>query len=835
MSRNHTAEEKSRNIRPIETTTERGIRDVNSIDIFVSRGKSSDCPGIDRRRTAFETPRYRGHLLSASVSVVIFATSGSALAAPPASEGGDQPATQLSEVVVTAQRRSENIQDVPVSVQAITGSSLERKGIKVSSDIGLITPNVTITLPNGEGNQPSITIRGVGLNDFNSNNAGPNGIYVDDVYVSAPAMQTFALFDINQVEVLKGPQGTLYGRNTSGGAVVINSIRPSDVLTGDFRAEYSSFNSYQITGAVGGPLIDTLEARVALVLNHSDGFMTNLLNGNSVSGTDNQAGRMQLLYTPTDHLKVLFSSTFGSVSTPVFQYRHIGTFVPGTQSGASPTLCSVPQAYANQCVDIFGEGTPFDFYGGNYTSNEKLNVHNNLEILRADYSDGPWTVTSITSYQGNRKYHPEDTAAGPRDTVHAIFGVKSDTVTQELRGAYNGSNAHLVVGAYYLHETLKQNQPVTIFYDGDLYGGLGIPAGPGAFDGVAQLSHDFSKQVTDSAAVFGQGDYTIGALTLTLGGRYTHEKKSFNYLGYSQFQQSGRGNFGSIQDFIEADESLTSSDFTWRAAATYHFTRDVMAYASAATGFKAGGFNGGFLSNNAEQAALQLKPIRPEQVTAYEIGFKSSLFDHSLIANGALFYNQYDDQQVYALVPQIIDSGVGPLEQVTSVLTNAKKAHTEGVELSFTALPLPGLSITAQPAWLKTRLDDVGVATLSGSLPLSGKQLANSPRFSFFGEAGYEFKVWGGRSADVEVSASYKGSQYFDSTNDPYTAQAGYWVANASANYSPTDQWTMTAFVKNLTGQKYFTDAVDLSAPLGFIQGYLGEPRVWGAAVKYKF
>src|SRR5580704_5485493 len=256
----------------------------------------------------------------------------------------------VQEVVVTAERRSENIQRVPSSVQAVSAQDIQTMGLAQTSDLGRITPNVSITLPTGEGNQPTITIRGIGLNDYDTNNAGPNGVYVDDVYISNPSAQSFGIFDLRQIQVLKGPQGTLYGRNTSGGAVVFTSNSPTDALTADAHIEYGSFNSYQLEGAVGGPVTANLDARVALVINHSDGFMHDDTTDSATSGIDNQSVRLLLLYKPTDNLSVLFNTMVGHVHNLPEEYRHVGTFEPGTNLSANPVVCSPAQANAGGCV-----------------------------------------------------------------------------------------------------------------------------------------------------------------------------------------------------------------------------------------------------------------------------------------------------------------------------------------------------------------------------------------------------------------------------------------------------------------------------------------------------
>ncbi|HEY2051237.1 MAG TPA: TonB-dependent receptor [Caulobacteraceae bacterium] len=736
---------------------------------------------------------------------------------------------------MTAQRRTENIQNVPVSVQAISPKQIQALGIKETEDLGKITPNVTIVNPEGAGNQPLITIRGIGLNDFDSNNSGPNGVYVDDVYISAPSAQSFAIFDLSQVQILKGPQGTLYGRNTSGGALIFTSNKPTDQFTSDFHLEYGNFNTIYAVAAVGGPITSNLDGRIAVVYNHSDGYMWNNLTDSPASGTNNEALRIQLLYKPTDNLKVAFSSTAGYVRNLPTEYGHIGTFAPGTQNTPSPTVCSPAQAFAGGCVDLFGYGTPSGFWNGSWSRNQDLQVLNLIESLRVDYTVGRITLTSISAYQYNWKYFPEDTDGGPDDLLQATYGVRSSTWTQEFRVAENEKNYNWVLGAYYLHEHLTQNQPLSLFYNGDEFGGFGIPPGPGAFDGVAQESFDNSRQVTDSAAVYGQGDYSLGKLTLTLGGRFTYERKTFDYDGSTQFQDNGTGNYGPLQDIILANEAQSVSNFTWRAALSYHFTDNVMGYASAATGFKSGDFNGSFLSNIEQQALLQLQPVKPEYVTSYEIGAKTSFLDHRLVFDAALFYNDYRDEQIFASVPQLINSAVGPIEETTQILANAHKAHTEGAEFQVTANPIRGLTIDLQPAWLQAKIDQAGLPIFSGSTNLDGKQLANAPHFTFVGTVAYRIPVWHSDNVSLRWNSDYRSHEFFDSTNDPYIQQNAYWLHNLNVDYESHKGWSAGVYIRNLTNTEYAVTSTDLTSPFGLLEPVLGMPRTFGVELNYHY
>jgi len=787
---------------------------------------------IPEQRAEMERqPPLRARLwLSVGVAALSLGVAPQALAADTPSDG-----TQIEEVVVTAQRRAENIQDVPVSVQAVSAAQIQREGVKQTADLARITPNVTIALPSGEGSQPNITIRGIGLNDYNSNNAGPNGVYVDDVYISAPAAQTFGLFDVQQIQVLKGPQGTLYGRNTSGGALVFTSRRPTDSLSADVHAEYSSFNTYQIQAGVGGPIADGLTGRLAFVVNHSDGFMKNLDTGDHENGTDNQAVRLQLQYAPTDDLKVSLISSYGHLDNSPAQYKHYGAFVPGTQGLPEPTMCTRQQIYAGGCVSLFGYGTERGFYEGRYQDFGNLKTENSVNALRADYKMGPVTLTSITAFQYSSRHHPEETDAGPTDGLSIVFNVKSDTWTQEFRAEYAEGPLTVVAGAYYLGEVLKQDQLINVLRDGDLYGGFGVPPGAGNFDGIASVSRSKGRQETDSYAVFGQADYKLGDFTLTAGGRYTREKKTFEYFRTQQLQAGGLGNFAPISLFITNDRELKDSNVTWRAALSYKPTDDVLLYSSASTGFKSGGFNGGFLSDDPAQAAFQLSPIKPEKVTAFEAGFKSSFFDRRLIVNGAAFYNDYRDQQVFVTVQQLLDSAAGPILQLVSTLANADKSYTKGVELQITATPIRGLVLNVQPAWLKTEVKRAGVPTLGGVVGLDGNQLANAPKFSLFASAGYTVELANDSDVEFQVSSSYRSSQYFDATNDPFIKEPSYWIHNASVTYHHKDGWDVGAFVRNLGGEKYFVAAFNQSAPFGDFDGIVGAPRSYGVEFNYHF
>jgi iron complex outermembrane receptor protein len=753
---------------------------------------------------------------------MVLACTPAALAAD-ANDTASSAPTAVETLVVTAQKRSENIQDVPISIQAFTGNQLQDLGIKSSVELAQVTPNMTIALVAGVGNQPIITIRGIGLNDYDTNNAGPNGVYVDEVYLSAPASQSFNTFDLDRVEVLKGPQGTLYGRNTSGGAINFVTRKPTDYATGTLHIEYSDYNTLNVEGGLGGPITHNLDGRIAFVVNESDGYVHNDLTGNDENGAHNYAVRTQLLYKPTDNLKVLFNLHGGQVDNRPTEYRHIGDFVSGTQ-----TQCTVAETYAGNCVDLFGYGTPKGFYEGAYNRQDHLKVNNLGASLRIDYTLGSINLTSLSGFEHNDKIHPEDSDASPNRLLEINFGVRSNTFTQELRAAQSGNKYHWVAGLYFLSEALKQNQPLFILLDGDKFFG-----GPGAADGIAFQAFDRSNQITNAYAAYAQGDYEfLDKLKLTFGARFTEEQKGFDYNGAIQYQEGGMDHFGPITTLANTHEGQRNSAFNYRVALDYHFTRDILGYASVATGFKSGDFNGSFLSNIPVEIALQLTPVKPEHVTTYEVGAKTTFFDGRLLLDAAYFYNQYNDLQVFVLVnPPPGDTSSFPV----NVLDNAKAAHTQGVEAQITARPIQPLTISAQLGYLDTRLDNYVADRAPGTPDYSGNQLPNSPHFSMSGLVDYKVPLAHG-GLDLQFTASYKSHQFFDTTNDPYITQGGYWVENARVAYTlPNPKWEVAAFVRNLANAHYFLDKFDLTSPFGFIQGIMSTPRFVGGEINYRF
>jgi iron complex outermembrane recepter protein len=766
--------------------------------------------------------RYVG-LLSGLVSGVAGPAAAQQAAAPPSAA--------IEQVVVTAQKRTEKVQDIPISITALDKRTLKNLRLVNTEDLAQFVPNMQIATPSGKGNQPLISIRGVGLNDTNTNNAGPNGVYVDEVYAASPAAQTFQLFDLDRVEVLKGPQGTLYGRNSTGGAINYITAKPTDDFHYSEDLTYGSWNTYAIQSMVNGNLAPGLDGRLAFVHNYSDGYFTNENNGKTTNGANDYAWRAQLKYQPNEDFTLLGNFHGGIVNRRPDEYRSVGVL----SGGLFGAPCGTDAILGGQCSDAFGyNGSQYGFYKGRYNRDQNLWITSYGGSVRADWQLDDITLTSLTSYETDHKLHPEDTDADPYRLLEIDYGVKSTDVTQEFRVAGRGPGYHWLGGLYYLSEHLIQNQPISLFLDFDKL--LGFPGPPvvGAGAGLAENARTLNGQFTQSAAIFGQGDYEIFDRTkLTLGGRYTYEHKSFDALSQASFEQPD-GSFPPLATLYDIRRTLYNGAASGRAALDYKFTPTVLGYVSASTGFKSGGFNGGFLDNNVNNALLQLRAIKPETINAFEVGVKSDLLDHRVRLDLSAFYYDYHDLQIYNLINPA--PGVTPPLPLT-VLANAPRATIKGLEVEFDAKPLPALTTTVNLGFLQTELGTfVSGAGTASAQSFTGNQFPNAPKFSAIMTAEYRYPFASGDALALSGALSYRSHQFFESNNNPLVAQGAYWLLDARLAYTTADnRWTVAVYGKNLTGTQYQNFASDLTSGLGFIEEVVGPPRFVGGEVSYAY
>jgi len=721
-------------------------------------------------------------------------------------------------IVVTAQKREQDSQDVPISISAFSGETLRELGVDRSDQIGQFVPGVEVVSPNGPGGQLVIFLRGAGLNDFNSNNTGPIGVYSDEVFINSPVLTSLQVFDNERVEILKGPQGTLYGRNTTGGAIKFISNKPTEEFDFDLIAGVESFGTTTLEAAIGGPLTDRVRGRVAINKQDSDGYGTNLLDGSDTNGTDLFSWRGILDFDVTENFFLRANIHGSQDDSPAISFRHLGL----TSDGVTP--CPVDVALSGVCVDALGYRIDSDdVFDGEYSLIRNIETEALGGYIEAEWELGGITINSVTAYDELEHVYPEDNDASPLRLLEIDFGVESETFSQELRFSGETQSADWVAGVYYLSEELRQDQTIDLFGELRAFtGGLSDPTG--SVTGAPILfGRTINNQKTDAFALFGQTSIAVSdRLTLTVGGRYTDETKEFDAL--TRLEDAPV--FGPNGFVIIDLDGLENQDeaFSWRLAADYAVKDNVLAYASVSRGFKSGGFNGGFPDLDPVVAARQLEPYDPEFLTAYEAGFKSDLFDNRLRLNAAVFFNAFEDLQIFTR----IDANPTPID----VLDNASDADVLGIEFDAVLNPLEGLTLALSGAYMDTELGNF----ITVADDLSGNELAYSPEFSLSGLARYDFSLPNNKG-DISLlgDIAYKSDQFFSASNDVFESQDAYTIANVRVQYShPSTNWSLAAFSRNVSDTEYLRRATNLES-FGFVQRNFGPPRSYGLELTLDF
>lgn len=726
----------------------------------------------------------------------------------------------LERVVVTAQRKSENLQSAAVAVTAFTGQAIERLGIKDVQDLSLQTPSLNIKAAFGAVN-PNIFIRGVGINDFNANVSGAVGVYVDDVYLGSPAGQLFQFFDAERVEVLKGPQGTLYGRNTTGGAVNFISRKPTGEANGHASIDYGRFNEVRVEGAVGFPIAEKISARVAGVFNRRDGITFNRFTGENGNDVENWAGRVLLLVEPTDDFEVLFNVHAGGNGSDSLLWQHRGLIDFGDGVGRDAL------GYA----DLDDDPWAGDY---NFVGEEDLDLFGASATI--NWSRGTVTVTSITAYESVERATVEDTDGSPNSLLQALYDADSEQFSQELRVSYRGNSPiEAIAGAYYLSEDLEFDGSFDTFRDvrpaiEAAAAGLGLGMDfPGGFnplgspdlaamlgDPIFAVPTFFARygydQEIENWALFGQADYNVTeAFTATLGLRYTEEKRKFDYV--SAFDE---GIFAI--PLVDVDNEAKFSKLSGRVALDYQFNEAVFGYASVSRGFKSGGFNGGLLF-----MPIEAEPFDEETLTAYEIGFKTEWGQGRARTNITAFYYDYSDLQVFT----IVNNGGIPQQ----VLSNAADATVFGLELETEARPVPELYLRFGLTVLDSELKNFVTEPALGGVDFSGNRLPFAPKANFTGAAFYEIPVTNGSLVRIGGDFSYQSKIFTETSNLERLAIDGTFLLNAQISFLTSDErWEFSVWGRNLTDAAYEEDFIDLS-DFGYDLIKHGDPITVGASV----
>lgn len=727
--------------------------------------------------------------LHIAAAVTALAASAPALAQESESPGG------IGEIVVTAQKRAQNLQDVPISVTAFDSTAIREAGFTDSLSIGDQVPNLEIKT---FGGTPNIFIRGVGNNDFNASSIGPISIYRDDVVVASTGSQIFSLFDLERIEVVRGPQGTLFGKNTTGGAIQFFSKLPGDGFEGNARFGYGRFDLFEAEAAASMPLAEGLSVRLAGVVRRRDGERLNLYTGERAMDVDEAAARAILRWHPSSDTDVRLSIGGGRDRSDHLENKPLGTI------GGK---------------DLFGYADPYpddpnilNFNGESL--NHSDNFFANLSISQAF---GDFSFRSITGYDKSDVDNRVDVDGGIKRIDQIQFLSNAEQITQEFQLAYDRGPLNAIAGLYYFQEDLKAGS------NADLLGELSFA------DGALPLITRATRK-NKAYAIFGQATYAvIPELRVTLGGRYTIDKVDVTHQGdlVPGFFDADIPDGDPIHLVPFARLKDTFKSFSWRVSADYDITQGVMAYASIDKGFKAGGFNIGLITSVAERTR-----VSPEYLTSYEVGLKTMLFDRRLRLNLSAFYYDYVDLQVLS-----VNSQAGSLVP-TLGLENAADATIKGLEVEATAMPVDwldlGLNLGLLDAKYKNYLSGAIDPDTGDPRDFSGNRLPGAPKFtlSTFAQATVPLGQFETR---WRIEYNYTGKKYYNNAqNDLFSSGEGYGLLNLRATLSDPDKgWDFALWAKNVTGKSYIVDATDTN--FGFIPYWLGERASYGAEFSFRF
>lgn len=716
---------------------------------------------------------------------------------------GDEAASEtqaLPTVTVTAQKREESLQDVAAAISAVSGDEIARTGGGFTA--GKALQNVPNAIaPEFAGNQrPRWYIRGMGSGDMASTTVYPVGIYVDDTYISPHIATGGPLYDLERVEILRGPQGTLWGKNTTGGAINFVSRKPAfEEGNGYFKLDAGNYAARQYEGAYGGTLVeDRLAARVAFVDQSKDGQLKNIVDGHTVGDVHDQAVRAQILAQLSENLQATLQ-----LRARDYEGQGIATRAWGSGPGGS-TLFGPAPALKDDEAAFTGKG-------------EDRIRHNGVQ-LNLEWALGELTLNSITAFDVI-----EEKAQGPNMGIYEFGRSYADDqwkqVSQELRlSSPKNQPVSWIVGTHLFHETLDSATSSAI-----------LPTAYNAPFGVASYARTDLEQTTTSYALFGSSTWqATDDLSLTLGLRWTRETKDIDLQRVAAPDANGvafgpgdwwKNYTGTLATVAQQDEKRTWNKLTYDFTPEYQLNDNARVYFRYAKGFRSGGFNGG------ATVQAETSVVAPENVDAYELGIKSEWFDERLIANANVFYYDYADIQVNDVQ---VSNG-----QVVSLLTNSGQGVIRGAEFELQALPLRNLQLNASLGLLHTELKDF----TSGGDDLSGNRIARSPSRTLAVGASYRIPLAGGDALTLDNSWRYQSRIYFLPTaqEDHSVSQGGYTLGNASATYhfGGNLDLDVSAYVNNLTDKRYKTDSVPL--PFDIAWDARGDRRTYGLSVTSHF
>ena len=736
-------------------------------------------------------------------------------------------------VIVTAQKREQSAQDVSVALTAFSGEALQQLGYQEGLEVYQQVPNMNFFAIFGEASSPSISMRGISLVNYSDSWESPVSIYVDEIYRGNPAGSAIQLFDLERVEVLRGPQGTLFGRNATGGLVQYVTAAPTEQFEAHGSVQVGSYSQRILEGAVSGALARGVRGRFAFKVNQDDGWQTN--HGDTVNSygvavntsrklneTNNYGFRGKLEFDIGDNSQLLLDVHGSSADQQSVGFAHMGYLDFNPDGTVSDQRCSVARIHRGECTSQtfrttgiiqaggdFGPTNVSSSIGGADGIKTEIDTFGTYARFIADFEH--FTLTSITAYESLDKFLQDDgdgVSAGPNhdpegNTFDVFFDeqytVDAEQITQELRLNGYTDRTQWVAGLYLYDDTREMTTQAPAEEE---------------FDAAAAIGFAHFEDVTldtQSWAIFGQMEYELNnELTLVTGLRYTDEKRDFDYFRGPSF-------FG---DDLTVRDSLSEDALTGRLGLDYRPDNHTLMYGSLSTGHRTGGYSASY--NNKPES---FEPVTKEKITSFELGWKRVFADNRARFNAAAFI--YELEGFQAQLFENVSTG--------NVILNAGDLTGMGIEAELNYRLTDNFEMIGGLGLLDTELDSDRTSIVAGDvLSLDGNELPSAPAISYNVLARYFRPLQGGSEIALQVDYSWQDAHFLQVQNDPFSRHPAYGIANAKVSWHSADrQWTVSGFVKNLADQEYFTYQNTLGDDWGY--GVWGQPRTVGAQVRWRY
>ncbi len=727
-------------------------------------------------------------------------------------------AAVLEEVFVTAQRTKSSMQDLGLSVNAFTGDSLEKRGVNSPNDIAALTPNLEIKNQLG-GASPVITIRGIGMNDVNPNIAPAAGVYIDEIFLPSTVSLNFGLFDLERVEVLKGPQGTLYGRNSTAGAINFITRRPGEEFEAYIDASYAEYETLQVKGAVNGALSDDLSGRFAWTYaNSSDGYFDNRFTGDDGYGeVDRFTGRGSLLWDASDRTQVFFKLEVGSDNsdtggTPA----HLGMLdAPGRVCNAVQGEFDVDNA--KNCVDSNGyqdvDGDPFDgdwnAQGGAVNGNQGFEAEIDSDsvtvLIEIKHEFDDFTLTSLTGYLDLDHKAGFDNDGSPFQVRDGIRDSEIKQISQEFRLAGETDKMTWITGVFFSQDDVNEPERQASQADSPR-------------NWVLSMNFD---QKTTTAAAYGHVTYAINdELEAVAGIRATYEERDFDgrtLIIRPDLETVLRDNI--YESDVDEDNLSGKLGLNWRP------NDDMMIYGSVSNSFKSPGINGGFIANTAADRVAD-----SEEIVAFEVGTKLTLLDGAMQVNLAYFYYDYTDMQVRIRRPT----------DVARVLGNAEDVEVQGLDFELSWAATENLTLRLGAGYIDSEVDDDDLldnanASIPGDPEIDDLQLPNAPELTFNSSVTYERPIGNDLAWGLLADVSWADDQFLTTENWEVSNVDSQYTVNATMYIAGGDTWRASLWAKNLTDEENVVRVESVGAGSSALIGYYAPPRAVGVSFFYRW